>query len=228
MKKRLFAVVGCAMLLFGLTSCKKTETIARRVDSPSSETIAKLNLDSVKNGIDAYEFDNTSKNYYDIKIAEDSKSTIVVYNTAIDSFLEQHGDRNERVNVAPLTFSGEITATEKTEILKNAYSSTTKLTKDLLNVGFEIDYGTNWGKSYSLKDVYKSYLDGQKNNYVSVAYIPLHVVEISNEVEILNVYVLIPLHVELTTIENNTNSYSEFNSLKTVELTFDESNTLLV
>ena len=200
MKKRLFAVVGCAMLLFGLTSCKKTETIARRVDSPSSETIAKLNLDSVKNGIDAYEFDNTSKNYYDIKIAEDSKSTIVVYNTAIDSFLEQHGDRNEKVNVAPLVFSGEITATEKTEILKNAYSSTTKLTNDLLNVGFEIDYGTNWGKSYSLKDVYKAYLDGQKNNYVSVAYIPLHVVEISNEVEILNVYVLIPLHVELTTI----------------------------
>ena len=76
MKKRLFVVVGCAMLLFGLTSCKKTETIARRVDSPSSETIAKLNLDSVKNGIDAYEFDNTSKRYT-LKDIENSVNNII-------------------------------------------------------------------------------------------------------------------------------------------------------
>lgn len=228
MKKRIFAVVGCAMLLFGLTSCKKTETIARRVDSPSTETADLLKLDSVKNGVDAYEFDNTAKNYYDIKIAEDASSTIVVYNTAIDSFLEQHGDRNERVNVYPLAFSGEINVTEKSEIVRNAYSSTTKITKENLNVSFDIDYGTSWGSEYSLKDVYKAYLDGQRNNYVSVAYLPIHVVEVSNEVEILNVYVLIPLHVELTTIENNTNSYENFKSLKTVELPFNEDKTLLV
>ncbi len=212
---------------FVLVSCNNgSKDDSKRIDVPSSELVETLKLESVKNGKSLKEVDKTQKEYYEIKIAEDTKSTLFVYNSMLDGLLEEHGNSLQTLNVNPLTFTAEITTTESSKIMSEVFDSTSGITKETLNLDFDLMTSTSWSNSISAKDVVNAYKDGKRDNSLSIIYLPTYVEHVQNSKSVLAVYVLIPVYYEITTFSNDKVESSKFSGLPIHSLTFNENNLL--
>lgn len=211
-----------------LVSCGKKDTVvATRKDNPTAESIESFKLESVKNGktIKTVEED---KNYYVIKIAEDAKSTLFAHHTAIDNLIEEHKTLFKTVKISPLSFTNTFNSYEVNEIMAEVFDSKTGITKELLGVDFDLKANKKWVIEIKCNDVVDAYLnDNQKNNYVSKVYLPMYVEHYENNEPTLKAYVMVPVYYALTTINDDVNSDTVFNSIDSKELVFDEKTNLL-
>lgn len=212
---------------FALVSCNSGQADdSKRIDVPSSELVESLKLESVKNGKSIKEVDKTQKEYYEIKIAEDTPSTLFVYNSMLDGMLEEHGSSLQSINVNPLTFTAEITTTEAAKIMSEVFDASTGITKEALGLDFDLTASTSWTKALDAKDVVSAYNDGKRNNSLSIIYLPTYVEHVQNSKSVLTVYVFIPVYYEFTTYSDGKVESSRFDNLPIPALTFNENNLL--
>lgn len=222
MKKILTVFV--LMLTLVLASCGTTQDTSIRKDNPSSEMNTLLGLDSVKNGKSINEVDTSSKDYYNIKLAEDKKSSLFVYNCMIDSVLKESEERLRFLTVNPLIFTADFTVDETTKIAGDLYSV---LTKEYLGVGFDINVSSSWGTTIDAKDVMQAYVDGQRDNSISIVYLPVYVEHYQNSQMVLSAFVIMPVYYEVTTFSNDKIQSEAFNGYTIKDVKFAEGSTLL-
>lgn len=222
MKKILTVFV--LMLTLVLASCGTTQDNSLRKDNPSSEMSELLGLDSVKSGSNITEVDVVSKDYYNIKLAEDKKSSLFVYNCLIDSILEESEERLRFLTVNPLIFTADFTVDETTKIAGNLYSV---VNKEYLGVGFDINVSSSWGTTIDAKDVMQAYVDGQRDNCISIVYLPAYVEHYQNNQMVLSAYVIMPVYYEMTTFKDNKIQSETFNGYTIKDVKFAEGSTLL-
>lgn len=227
--KKIFTVL---LLLISMTlvSCNNnSKDDTKRMDVPSSDLITELKLETVKNGKTLKEIDTTKTEYYSIKIAEDAHSTLFAYNTSLDATIDLHEEKGEKLqsfSVNPLTFTGEITSTEATQIISEIFDAETGITKELLGISFELKTMNAWTTAMDVSSLLEAYRDGQRDNYLSVIYLPTLVEHISGGKSVLEAYVIVPVYYEFTTIQQNVNSSNIIKEFPVHELTFNENNLL--
>lgn len=228
MKKILTALL--LLVSMALVSCNNnTKDDTKRMDVPSNALITELKLESVKSGKTIKEIDTTKTEYYSIKIAEDAYSTLFAYNTSLDATIAQHEENGEKLqsfSVNPLTFTGEITSTETTQIINEIFDLETGITKEVLGVSFEIKVMNAWTATLDASSLLEAYRNDQRDNYLSVIYLPTLVEHISGGKSVLEAYVMVPVYYEFTTIRQNVNSSDTVKEFPVQELTFNENNLL--
>lgn len=222
MKKTFIFIFSMLALMFTLTSCSSKELLTKRTDNPNTTLAASLKLDSVKNGVVLNAYDNTQDDYYVIKIAEDANSTLIAYDSMLDSTLELTEGRTESLVVSPLTFNKEISDTEKVNIITEVFEENKLASK--ITVSFEIKTTTTWATKLvaGVEELQNAYLEGQRDNALSIVYLPVFVEHYQDGKNVLEVYVLIPLYYEITTVSEGKSSSEVFNSFAKPELLFNE------
>lgn len=210
---------------FTLASCKGKDT-TKRIDQPSEELIAEFQLDKVAEGVSIVEVDKSKKEYYDIKIASDAKSTLFVYNSMLDSTFEEHKELLRDVVVNPLVFKGAIYTDEKelTTICSTVFDSKKGLTGERLGVSFDLITTTTWTSKVDAREAVDAYLnDGVKNNCVSIIYLPIKVEHVDNSKSVLESHILMPIYYELTTYTDGVIASDKFAGFEIKEIEFNDS-----
>ncbi len=211
-----------------LTACSNgTKDTNTRVDAPSENLTNVLKLNSVQEGKEIKEVDKTKKEYYSIRIAEDTKSTLFVYNTMVDSQIEEHKTKIETFNINPLTFSSQITTTEATKIMSEIFDAKTGITKETLGVDFNLKASSAWTRTIKAKEVVDAYINqNQRDNALSIIYLPVYVEHVQNNKTTLKVFVMVPVYYELTTCIQGVVQAETFKDIPVLNLSFTEDNLL--
>lgn len=195
------------------------------MDNPSASLVTELNLESVKNGKTIHEVDTTAKNYYSVKTAEDVSSVLFVYNCSLDDTLESIKKNLKEYDIYSLSFVNSITAQEQSQIASIVYKSD-EITKDKLNVSFDLKKASSWNIKVKAGDVLEKYLEGQRNNYLSILYLPIYVQHVEKSQSVLEVYAFVPIYYDFTIIESGNINKEELKGFPTPALTFNENNLL--
>lgn len=221
MKKILALLLMVASLTLASCGGKKDDT--KRIDQPNEQIALDLKLEDVKNGNSIVEVDTSKKEYYDIKMAQDANSTLFVYNVMIDDQFESNGSLIRDAQVKPLIFTNKIHEEEAIEICSTVFDPKEGITKEELGVSFDIIARTNWVASISLEDAYNAYINNDvRNNCISIVYLPVLVEHVENSKSVLEIFVMMPVYYEVTTITDGVIASEAFNGLPVKEFIFTE------
>lgn len=192
MKKSL-ALLSLATV-FMLAGCKKATDTTKRSDNPSDTNKTALNLEAVVQGSLLTEVGDAT-DYVTAKVATDYASTLFYVTTDLTEALESRGELNKYVTISPLTFTSNITDSEKSSLTSYVYSSTGIYAKDL---GFEVAKDvTSWKTNIDIQAIAKEYSSAKANYYLSVIYVPTLVVHYASTYTALECYAMFPLYYQV-------------------------------
>jgi len=210
---------------FTLASCKSKDT-TKRIDQPTDELVAEFKLDAVASGVSIVEVNKSKKEYYDIKMASDAKSTLFVYNSMLDSAIEKNKESLREVIVNPLVFESDIYVDQEelTKICSTVFDSKKGLTSERLGVSFDLIPTTTWVSKINARDMVDKYInESVRNNCVSIVYLPIKVEHVDNSKSVLESHILMPVYYELTTCTDGVIASETFKGLDIKEVVFNES-----
>ena len=210
-----------------LSSCGDKTDTTKRVDNPDQALAAALNLETVKAGDLLNEVDETQEDYYKIIAAKDIKASLVVYESNLDAALENANGRTQSLSVSYLTFI-EFSDIEKAGIISQLFNDNSKLKAALFSDSFELNKVNAWTKSFKegVSDLQAAYTNGQRNNALSVIYLPIYVEHYQESKCLLEAYALVPVYYEITTVNEGVTSKALFNNYSKPALTFNSNNFL--
>lgn len=225
-------------------------------DAICNEALAsELNLSSLTNNV-INEIEENNGNYYNVLVADDVKSSMVIHNYDLDSDFKKSGSKVDSVNFQTLAFRKDIYNSEKEKLPAILFSEDNKLNKENvegLDLGFEMSRNVYWKKSFesceiqvgddkvytSIKTAYDAYKNGEDNIKFSVVYLPVSIERFNAYDRCLDAYVLVPVYWYLTVYEDGVykdiiksdNGYalrdSVLNNYRTVQLQFEKDGRLL-
>lgn len=193
MKKKL-ALLGLIGIL-ALASCNKKEDTTKRSDNPSTSNKEILHLEDVKQGNLIKEIKSDEADYVTIKVAENYKDTLFYLTTDLTATFEEHKSLTKKISFNTLSFTSNITDSEKTALADYMYNEAGIKSKDL---GFDIssDLG-NWVTNVDVTTIVNDYLETSDSYSISIVYIPTLVSHYQTSFTSLECYVMFPLYYQI-------------------------------
>lgn len=194
MKKIALVLVLFVTIL--LTSCGGNGKVTAVIDKPATEINLELNLDAVKNGNSINNTIDKSKDYADVKVAEDAKSTL--FYDVIN--LETHLNNSFMgVSIKVLTFN---TITNYLPVfLSELNHKDYGITADGLEKTFTVNDGAkSLFKSLAETTTAKlpSEYDLEKENVLVVVYLPVYCVYNAEGQDVVKSFILVPVYYNYT------------------------------
>lgn len=168
-------------------------------------------------------------NYQNVVISTDLNESLFSYMINLDAIFENNGDRAISANVQPLTFVSGISSDYQSMLYTLLNDSNNGLTKEKLEVEYDLAI-RGWSTSVSLRDAYRDYTDGERNQVLAIVYLPIKFVVFESSTTKLDVHIMVPVYYGITSYENNQFADAAFNAsnlLTKADLKIADDSTLL-
>ena len=214
--KKLFGILGLALLGLSLASCSGENLDDFRTNDTLSDTIKnelKLNFDNKSNSIRLSDVKGSATDFYDVYIPSNYKENIVVVSTKIDDALMKNVNENltldeavksrrfKSMAISPLLFYHVgLYTTEQTQLLKEVNNTTYGITsiKDgnkNYDFGFDLNVPTTWTSALKADALLSAYNDGKTTGLTfDVAYLPVLFERYAKSSACLRTYILVPIY----------------------------------
>ena len=179
-----------------LTSCGGNKKVTAVIDKPAEEISIALNLDAVKNGNSVNDSIDKTKDYADVKIANNASTTL--FYDVID--LETHINNSFMgVNVNTLVFNLQVVnyiPTFLAELNNSKYGLTGEGIGKTFTGGEVLFKGLLQQTTAKLPDGY----DLEKHNVLVVVYLPVYCVYNADGQDVVKSFMLVPVYYNYTYI----------------------------
>lgn len=213
MKK--FAMGIAIFMLIGLCSCSSGSKRSVIRDNPSDAMIEELRLNDVQNGKSLNTGLDRSKEYYDILVAEDTKSSLFYQTIDLDEYVS---NRLKQIDLKVLYFNADIPTNDVVGFLKEMNSAEYGLNSTKLGIQFNekenvsaalftklaITCSVKLPKDFEVKE--------NDSIQLVVAYLPVYCIYNDGTQEYTKVFLVVPVYYAFTyqsTLSDYTSSMKE-------------------
>lgn len=192
-----------------LAGCKGGNKVESIVDNPTAEIKVALGLDDVKNGKSINPTLDTTKQYYDIKVAENTASSLFYQEIDLNEYL---GKRFHSVNLNILYFSGNLATQHVDTFIKEMNNETYGLNatkvgtifKTEENISAELFNNLSIKKSIMLPENFES-KDNDSAKLI-VVYLPTYCIYNDGTQPVIRSFIMVPVYYAFT-YESQVSSY---------------------
>ncbi|MDE7162104.1 MAG: hypothetical protein K2N65_05025 [Anaeroplasmataceae bacterium] len=200
MKK--FGMGLAILMLICLCSCSSgsKRTVIR--DNPTDAIMADLNLTAVQNGKSINSSLDRTKEFYDILVADDTKSSLFYQTIQLDEYIES--DRLKQMNLKILYFNKNIPSNDVVGFLKEMNSKETGITASSLGIEFKEKENVSASLCSKLATSYTVTLPKdftvQANDPIQlvIMYLPVYCIYNDGSQDLTKVFLFVPVYYAFT------------------------------